>query len=103
MNEVSETFTIRLRLGSLVFPITVKRDEEIVYRDAEKLINQRFNYYAGRYPNQGNETYLTMVALDIAVSLKRNENRNDTAPYVESIRTMLNEIGETLGMDKKQP
>lgn len=97
MKEVSETFTITLRLGSLIFPITVKRNEEIIYRDAEKLINQRFNYYAGQYPNQGNETYLTMAALDIAVSLKRNEYRNDTAPYVECMKNMLAEIEDTLG------
>ncbi len=97
MDKASETFTITLRLGSLIFPITVKRSEELVYRDAEKLINQRFNYYAGHYPNQGNETYLTMAALDIAVSLKRNETRNDAAPYAESMKRMLAEIEDVLG------
>lgn len=95
--EVSEYFTINLRLGRRKpFSITIKRTEEGVYRAAEKLINERFSHYASRYPNQDDETYLCMTALDIALSLKTNESRNDTQPFVESMERMLKTIEEAL-------
>lgn len=96
--EVSEYFTINLRLGRrLPFSITIKRSDEGMYRAAEKLINERFGHYASRYPNQDDETYLCMASLDIALSLKNNEARNDTQPFVESMERMLKTLEEALG------
>ena len=56
--EVSEDFTITLRLGQQPLSITIRREDEEAYRAAEKLINQRYNSYAAQYPDQGNEIYL---------------------------------------------
>lgn len=59
--EVSEYFTINLRLGRrMPLSITVRRSDEGMYREAEKLINERFSHYASRYPDQDDETYLCM-------------------------------------------
>lgn len=102
MNEVSEYFTIRLRLGNQILPpITIKRSKELIYRDAEKLINERLGQYATRYPGQENITYLYMAILDIAVALKREEERNDTTPFVESMQRMLNGINDALQSPKE--
>ena len=49
----SEFLRITIRLGKMLFPITVKRREEEIYRAAEKLINERLNFYAGKYQHQG--------------------------------------------------
>lgn len=96
--EVSEYFTINLRLGRrLPFSITIRREDEAKYRAAEKLINERFSHYASRYPNQNDETYLCMASLDIALSLKTNEARNDTQPFVDSMERMLKTLEEVLG------
>ena len=92
--EVSEDFTITLRLGQQPLSITIRRE---AYRAAEKLINQRYNSYAAQYPDQGNEIYLCMAALSIALSLKKNEFRNDTQPFVDSMKRMLDTLDETLG------
>ena len=86
--EVSEDFTITLRLGQQPLSITIRRKDEEAYRAAEKLINQRYNSYAAQYPDQGNEIYLCMAALSIALSLKKNEYRNDTQPFVDSKNRM---------------
>lgn len=95
--EVSEDFTITLRLGQRPMSITIKRTEEEAYRAAERLINHRYNNYASQYPGLGNETYLCMAALDIALSLKKNEFRNDTAPVVERMRKLLVTVEDCLG------
>ena len=72
--------------------MTVKREDEILYRDAEKLINQRFAYYANKYPKQGNELYLTMMALDVAVQLKSMERDTDSKPMVDALSGIIGEI-----------
>ena len=51
--------------------MTIKRDEEYVYRQAEKLIKERFSFYTSSYPGQSTEMYLVMTILDIAVQSKR--------------------------------
>lgn len=88
----SEYLKITIRLGKMLFPITIKRREEEVYRAAEKLINERLNFYAGKYQHQGDETYMAMAMLDIAVSLKKDEQRKDTTPVMEKITALLQEI-----------
>ena len=100
--EVSEDFTITLRLGQQPLSITIRRTDEEAYRAAERLVNQRYNSYASQYPSLGNETYLCMAALSIALSLKKNEFRNDTQPFVDSMRRMLETVEETLGTENAQ-
>ena len=97
----SEFLRITFRLGKMLFPITVKRREEEIYRAAEKLINERLNFYAGKYQHQGDETYMAMAMLDIAVALKKDEQRKDTAPLMEKITTLLKEIEENGLTDQK--
>ncbi|MEG1580588.1 MAG: cell division protein ZapA [Bacteroidaceae bacterium] len=96
MNDISERFTINLQLGGQPYPITIKREDEIVYRDAAKKINGKLNLYKSKFPNQGNEKYMFMTLLDITVQLLRNENRNNTAPYNETLLHLISEIDEVL-------
>lgn len=94
--EQSDNLSITLKLGTRVLPMTIRRSDEIFYREAEKLINNRFNYYASRYPNQGNELYLTMMALDVAVRLMRMEQESDPQPMVDALGSLLAEVEASL-------
>lgn len=94
--EQSDNLSITLKLGTRVLPMTIRRSDEIFYREAEKLINNRFNYYASRYPSQGNELYLTMMALDVAVRLMRMEQESDPQPMVDALGSLLAEVEATL-------
>jgi hypothetical protein len=99
MEGASEKLTITLRIGNNTVPLTINREEEIIYRNAERMINTKLNFYSEHYPGQGYEMYLSMGLLDIASGLVRNEMRNDTEPFTNSINALLEEIKETL--DKK--
>lgn len=96
-----EYLRITIRLGKMLFPITVKRREEEIYRAAEKLINDRLNFYAGKYQHQGDETYMAMAILDIAVALKKDEQKKDASPLMEKVTTLLQEIESSGLIDKK--
>lgn len=97
----SEYLKITIRLGKMLFPITIKRREEEVYRAAEKLINERLNFYAGKYQHQGDETYMAMAILDIAVALKKDEQKKDTTPLMDKVNTLLQEIEDCGLIEKK--
>ena len=100
MSQPDDTLSITLKLGTQILPMTVARKDEIIYRDAEKLINQRFSYYTAHYPRLGNEMYLTMMALDIAVQLKGMERDTDPEPMLEALKGMLGELETALAEGK---
>ncbi len=93
---LNDPLQIRLKFGTRVLPMQIERSDEYIYREAEKLINGRFNYYASKYPNQGNEMYLLMMALDIAVRLKRVETTVDATPLQKPLSELLAEVEEAL-------
>ena len=94
--EISDTFQITLKLGAQNFPITIRREEEIYYRDAEKLINQRYSYYANHYPGQSVTTYLLMTLLDVAVKLQKQEATGNLQPIMATLNGLVNELNSAL-------
>lgn len=92
----SDPLSITLKFGSRSLPMVVERSDEFIYREAEKLINSRFSYYASKYPNQGNEMYLLMMALDIAVRLKRIELDADPEPMEKALSALIAEVEQSL-------
>ncbi len=93
---LSDPLSIRLKFGNRILPMVVERADEYIYREAEKLINGRFSYYAAKYPDQGNEMYLLMTSLDIAVRLKRLETERDPAPIQQALEKLIDEVEQSL-------
>ncbi len=87
---------IQLLLGNRTHSITVKREEEEYFRAAAKMINDKLNRYRKAYPNKDNEEYMSVVLLDIAVSLVKNKGNNDTRPYVEALEKLGEEVLDAL-------
>jgi cell division protein ZapA len=96
MEQQSDTLSITLKIGSWTLPMTIRRSDEFIYRQAEKLIKERFNYYTGNYPNQSTDLYLMMTILDIAVRLKRQETSSDTQPVKDRLQPLLVELESAL-------
>ena len=92
----SDKLQITLKFGNRILPMVVAREDEFIYREAEKLINSRFNYYASKYPGQGNDMYLLMMALDVTVRLKRIEATNDPGPMEQALSALIAEVEQTL-------
>ncbi len=84
MTSNSDLLTIQLNIGSRIFPITIKRKDEEIYREASKLINDKLQKYISTFPDQEKEDYVTMVALDIAISLIKEKNFDDQLQAVVS-------------------
>lgn len=93
---MSDPLSIKLKFGNRILPMVVERADEYIYREAEKLINSRFNYYASKYPDQGHDMYLLMTTLDIAVRFKRMETEVDPAPLEKAISALIDEVEQSL-------
>lgn len=96
MDANSDKFVIQLWIGNQKYPITVSRDKEEIFRKAEKLVNEKLNRYRTTYPNQGDDIYMSVVLLDLAVSLLQSEERLDTEPYNKVLSQLTKEIEEAL-------
>lgn len=96
MSEQSDTLSITLRFGSWTLPMTVRREEEYVYRQAEKLVRERFNFYTNSYPGQNTEMYLVMTVLDMALKLKKQETSMDMEPVISRLEPLLTELESAL-------
>lgn len=97
MAEASEFFLIQLRIDNQTYPVNIRRDQEEIYREAERQINDKLNLYKDRFPNLAKEQYLYMTLLDLSVRLIQSERRNDTEPYESVMNNLTAEILATLG------
>ena len=93
---MDDTLSITLRFGAWTLPLTVKRDEEHIYRQAEALIKERYNFYTSSYPGQTTERYLVMTILDIAVLSKRQDAIHDAQPVLDRLQPLLSEVEAAL-------
>ncbi len=92
-----DTLSITLQFGKWTLPMTIRRDEEFIYRQAEKLIRERYNFYTSTYTGQDSEMYLVMTVLDVAIRLKKKEETYDTTPIVSRLEPLLKELESALG------
>ena len=100
MNQDSEKLIIKLMIGNQIYPISVKREQEEVFRKAAKDINEKLQRYQTTYPNQGYEKYMSIALLDFAVKVQQLENSNETLPYNKALEQLTLEIEQALGKNK---
>lgn len=73
-----QKFDINVNIANKMYPITVDRDSEEIYRNAAKLIQRKLDSYTATYHAEDKLDYYAMVMLDLAVDLvseKDIENR----------------------------
>ncbi len=96
MEEKSEKLVIQLLIGKQVYPITVKRDQEEIYRKASRLINEKLGRYEQSYPNLGYERYTSVALLDFAVQVIQLQQQKDQSPCEDVMRRLSTEIAQLL-------
>lgn len=92
----SDTLSINLKLLGQNFPMTISRVDEVYYRDAEKLINRRYNYYANTYPQLSKDMHLIMMALEIAVEYKSAKQEANLGPLTDMLKALVADVEQAL-------
>lgn len=87
---------ITIRFGSWDLPMTVLRKDEHLYREAEKLMKERYAFYTRSYKGLATERYMVMCMLDIAVRLQHALEQNDSTDILEKFTPLAEEIEKRL-------
>ena len=87
---------ITIRFGSWDLPMTVLRKDEHLYREAEKLMKERYAFYTRSYKGLATERYMVMCMLDIAVRLQHALEQNDSTDILEKLPPLAEEIEKRL-------
>lgn len=87
---------ITIRFGSWDLQMTVLRKDEHLYREAEKLMKERYAFYTRNYKGLATERYMVMCMLDIAVRLQLALENNNNEELVEKLTPLLREIEQKL-------
>lgn len=96
MTERSEKFVIQLLIGKQLYPITVRRDQEEIYRKAASMINEKLSRYEQSYPNLSYERYTSVALLDFAVQVIQMQHLKDQTLYQETVERLSGELDELL-------
>lgn len=94
--EKKDKLVIQLLIGKQVYPITVRRDQEEVYRKAARLINEKLGRYEQSYPNLSYERYTSVALLDFAVQVIQTQKQKDQSPYEDVVKRLTEEIAQLL-------
>lgn len=90
----TDRFIINILLNGVRMPLNIRREDEEIYRNAEKLVNKYLEYYRKQYSQRSMEEILTIVAYQVAVIVSRQEMREDIEPLAEKIKELNNELKE---------
>lgn len=91
---MDDKFKINLLVDNEKYPLTIKRDEEIYYRDAAKQIDYKLNKYRRLYPNFSSVKHWAMAALELAYENVKMKDMNDTQPYHEKLEQLMGDLDE---------
>ena len=92
---------IRLHVYDEEIEVKINREDEEFYRNAAKLITDRYNAYAQAYKGRKTEHIISLMTLvDIALLYEKERSHNDTAPYDDVLARLTKEIEEALGTSR---
>lgn len=84
---MEELVSISVTLGERRYPLKIRAGEEIAVREAETMINEKFNEFQLRFTGQEKIDYLAMSTLMIVVDLLKHKS-NDGNSSVEIVNKL---------------
>lgn len=97
---MENTFLIHVQIGGLRIPLRIPRNDEEIYRKAEKLLVKHLDEYQKIYSQRSYQDILILVAFRLAVILSKEEFHHDFIPLADKIKELDEELKELLS--KKQ-
>ena len=81
---MDDKLKIHLQIDRERYPLVINREEEIYYREAAKMIDNKLNKYRSLYPDFGTMKHWTMVALELAYENAKIKDSVDMTPFTEN-------------------
>ncbi len=95
---MEELVSISVTLGERRYPLKIRAGEEAAVREAETMINEKFNEFQLRFTGQEKIDYLAMSTLMIVVDLLKHKSNdgNNSIEIVNKLTEVETLIAETL-------
>lgn len=89
---------INIQIGDTKHPLFVKRDEEPIYRDAARMVNERLKAYATKFRASGlpKDYLMAFAAVDIAARYVKQDRDSNAEVAEASLQELAAEIREYL-------
>jgi len=94
--ETNNLQNINVSVAGRMLPLEINIDEEQFYRDAEKLLEKKVEYYEKKYSNKSRGDILGMAAYDAIVCLLRYCNPMDSAELAQKFSSFNEQIEDIL-------
>lgn len=96
MNELDDTFTIRVNIADRYYPLKIKRSDEAKVRVAAKKINDTVFQYRKVYSDKDAQDFLAMAAIQFVTQLTEQDSVDSGDKYLEDIQKMCQKIDTAL-------
>ena len=77
-------------------PLNIRREDEEIYRNAEKIVNKYLEQYRKQFSQRSMEEILTLVAYQLAVIISKQKTNQDEAPMADKIEELNKELKKLL-------
>ena len=91
-----DKFKIHVNVGGFRLPLDISRDEEAIYRDAEKTVNALLARYQQRHDQRSAEEIFMLTAYPLAVALQRQARHTSADPVERKLRQLSEEVDRLL-------
>jgi hypothetical protein len=91
-----ELFTININVAGHRYPLKIRREDEIIYRDAAKFLKEKIDSYQERHSQLSYEAILVMVAYHFAVESETLKHQETVGTVVEKINLLDQELEQYL-------
>ncbi|MBP8903252.1 MAG: cell division protein ZapA [Paludibacteraceae bacterium] len=95
MNK-DDVFSINILLNGVRMPLNIRREDEEIYRNAEKIVNKYLEQYRRQFSQRSMEEILTLVAYQLAVIISKQKTNQDEAPMADKIEELNKELKKLL-------
>lgn len=99
---MDDKLTITLWINDQQYRMLIPREDEYLYREAAKQIQERINKFRRLDPGASAERIFSMAAFEISYENISMKDRNDTKPYIDKIQQWSEEMDECLNEDMKR-
>ncbi|MCD8030452.1 MAG: cell division protein ZapA [Bacteroides sp.] len=89
---MEDQIKINLQIADAYYPLTIKREDEEMVREAARQVNIRLNAYREHYKTLDTDKILAMVAYQFSLERLQLQDKNDTGPYTAKIEELTKEL-----------
>ena len=93
---MDDRMKINLLIDCQKYPLNIRREDELLYRDAAKLIDKTLNKYREWKPDVSSNQHWAMAALELAYAFISNKDKNDTQPYLRKLEELTRELDNVI-------